>query len=117
MINQIELNHTFSNLVLDTCDSFDKVFLEILSTFKRETTQNKSTHRRRSVKKRVLKNFCKFYRKAAVLDSLFGKVAGLQVSKEYLRKSSSINRTNHDSYISKAMQKSIMKRSSLEKST
>ena len=31
MINQIELNHTFSNLVLDTCDSFDKVFLEILS--------------------------------------------------------------------------------------
>ena len=31
IINQIELNHTFSNLVLDTCDSFDKVFLEILS--------------------------------------------------------------------------------------
>ena len=71
MINQIELNHTFSNLVLDTCDSFDKVFLEILSTFKRETTQNKSTHRRRSVKKRVLKKFLQILQESSCVGFSF----------------------------------------------
>ena len=29
----------------------------------------------------VLKNFCKFYRKAPVLESLFNKVEGLKISK------------------------------------
>ena len=35
-----ELHHTFSNLIIDTCDKFDKVFLEILkkqANFKKKT--------------------------------------------------------------------------------
>ena len=42
---QDELHHAFSNLMIDTCDKFDNVFLEIfeqLCTFKKETTQGKS---------------------------------------------------------------------------
>ena len=61
-----ELQHTFSNLTVDACDKFDKVFLEIL---------NKDA-------------------------PLKGKLL----------------RANHVSYVSKAIRKAIMKRSSLEKS-
>ena len=37
----------------------------------------KSSHRKCSAKKDVLKNFLKFHRKTPVLESLFNKVAGL----------------------------------------
>ena len=37
----------------------------------------RSSHRRCSAKKGVLKNFCKFHRKTPMLESLFDKFAGL----------------------------------------
>ena len=61
-----ELQHAFSNLTVDACYKFDKVFLEIL---------NKDA----PLKRKLLS-------------------------------------ANHVSYVSKAMRKAIMKRSSLEKS-
>ena len=54
------------------------IYPNVLQTY--QWWRGRSSHRRCSVKKGVLKNFAKFHRKTAALESLFSKVAGLRLA-------------------------------------